>query len=68
VNVTVDARLIRAGHVTTYGDPAMHTIKLAVERSASGVQRLDMAAPAVDEFMWSGSDPLVVAHMSNIRH
>lgn len=68
MDVTVDARLMRAGHVTSDGDPAMHPIELSVEGSAAGVQRLDMAAPAVDELMRSGSDPLVVVHVSNIRH
>jgi hypothetical protein len=44
----------------------MHAVELPVERPAAGIQRLDVTAPAVDELMRSGGDPLVFAHASNI--
>ena len=67
VDMPVDARLMRARHVATHVDPAMHAVELKVERPAAGIQRLEVTAPAVDKLMRSGGDPLVVVHTSNIR-
>jgi hypothetical protein len=66
VDVTVDARLMRARRVAAQVDPAMHAVELPVQRPAAGIQRLHVTAPAVDKLMRSGGDPLVVVHASNI--
>ena len=65
--MSMDARLMLALHIATNIHPAMHAIDLAVEGLATGIHRLDMTAPAVDELMRTGGDPVVVAHASNIR-
>ena len=67
MHVPVNARLMRAGRLAADVDPSMNAIDLAVERSSVGVQRLRVAAPAVDKLMGPRRDPLVIAHAFKIR-
>jgi hypothetical protein len=67
VDVSVDSRLMRARHLAADSHPAMDAVELPVERPAAGIQRLHVTAPAIDELMRPGGDPLVFAHASNIR-
>lgn len=67
MHVPVDARLVRAGRFAADINPSMNAIDLAIERSSVRVQRLGMAAPAVDKLVGAGRDPLIFAHASNIR-
>jgi hypothetical protein len=66
MHVPVNARLMRAGRLAADIDPSMNAIHLAVERSSVRVQRLGMAAPAVDKLMGPRRDPLIFAHSINI--
>ena len=67
VHVPVNARLVRTGRLAADIDPSMNPIDLAIERSSVGVQRLGMAAPAVDKLVGAGRDPLIIAHAIKIR-
>jgi hypothetical protein len=67
MHVPVNARLVRAGRLAADVDPSMNAIHLAVERSSIRVQRLGVAAPAVDKLVGPRRDPLIIAHAINIR-
>ena len=66
MHVPVNARLVRAGRLATDVDPSMNAIDLAIERSSVGVQRLGVAAPAIDKLVGAGRVPLIIAHAINI--
>jgi hypothetical protein len=66
MHVPVNTRLMRAGRLAADVDPSMNAIHLAIERSSVRVQRLRMAAPAVDKLMGARRDPLIIAHAIKI--
>ena len=67
MHVPVNARLVRAGRLAADGDPSMNAVDLAIERSSVRVQRLGMAAPAVDKLMGSRRDPFIIAHKVTVE-
>src|SRR2546429_8083275 len=67
MHVPVNARLLRAARLAADIDPSVTAIDLAIERSSVGVQRLGMAAPAVDKLVGAGRDPLIIEHAIKIR-
>jgi len=62
VDVSVHSTLLRAARLTAEVYPAVRTVKLEIERPAVRLERLSVTAPAVEETVWPGGDPLVVAH------
>ncbi len=62
MDVSVHASLLRAVRLAAEVYPAVGTVDFEIERPAVGLVSLPVTAPAVQESVWPGGDPLVVAH------
>ncbi len=67
VDVSVHSTLLGAARLAAEVYPAVRTVELEIERPAVGLVSLSMTAPAVEEAVWPGGDPLVVAHKTQNR-
>src|SRR5437867_13116197 len=67
VHMSVYPILMGACRLAAEVYPLVGTVELEVERAAVGLEWLSMAAPAVDEPMRSGADPLVIVHIVQDR-
>ncbi len=65
VDVSMHPHLLRTGRRAAEVDPAVDTVELEIERSAVRTVGFAMPAPAVEEAMGTGADPLFV-HKVNI--
>ena len=67
MDVSVHSSLLRACRRTAEVDPFVDTVELEIERPPVRTEGLAMSAPAVQEPMWAGADPLFLVHIINIR-